>query len=101
MRTLVATAIVGIPIAAVLITLLFGWKLALATVVIDVAVVLAGLASRAWDRGNRQTARIFDEELGGEPDHKGLGPKDLAMDLRVDGDPTVYRTDDTEPGETR
>lgn len=84
MRTIIAAATVGLLIGGALV----------------VVIALAGLAARAWHRGNHQADQIFGEEIGGPGPNKGLGPKDLAMDLRVHGDPTVYRTADTKPGET-
>lgn len=67
--------------------------IAAAAFILAAAVVFAVQAVRAV-----HINQIFREEIGGPSPHKGLGPKDFAMDLRVY--PTT-RTDDTEPGETR
>lgn len=69
--------------------------IAAAVLVLFAAVLFAVQAIRAV-----QLNQISVEEVGGPGPNKGLGPKDLAMDLRVHGDPTVYRTADTKPGET-
>lgn len=101
MRTIIASAVVGILIGAALVTLLVGWKLALAAVVIDIVAVLAGLASRAWGRGNRQADQIVADEVDAhralEAERRELDdPDPLNNELRT---PPVTRIGDT-TGET-
>lgn len=97
-RTVYLPAAIGFGAPGVFIVLTEGWGtffLALAT---SIALIALLLAARGYQLARQHTAEIFDEELDREPDHKGLDPKDFAMDLRI---PPVTRIDDTVTGEDR
>lgn len=76
------------------------WNRALGGLAVVAIATAFGWGGYRIGFANAQAIQAYREELDREPDHQGLGPKDLAMDLRVHGDPTVYQTSDTEPGVT-
>jgi hypothetical protein len=74
------------------------WARALLVLGITTAVIAVFLAACGFWLAHHHTNQIFDEEIGGRSPNNGLGPKDFAMDLRIQ---PVTRIDDTDTGETR
>jgi hypothetical protein len=79
MRQIIAAATLAILISGVVIALIVGWKLALTAAVINIAVVLAGLAARALRRASRHTDRIIREEVDAHREHADTPTYDLTV----------------------
>lgn len=91
MRTLAITVLVAAFVLGNLQPAAAGqWSRVFAATVVVVLMAAAGWFGYVFGRASAKTDQTYSQELGRDPDHKGLGPKEFAMDVRVEPADLLY-----------